>query len=156
VQSPQLPTESQVLEDELRPAVETTDQPAEEMSERHDHGKNFSGKDASSFAPVIHFVGVGRFGETQGLIPAVDHHLFTAHPIIQLSGLLQHFEMVRGKSVNVWSQEPTKVHADTKRIAIELERNAATKIKLEIQITDRFVVNTTVEAVVTDEIRRAG
>ena len=85
----------------------------------------------------------------------MDHHLFTPHPIIRLSGLLQHFEMVGGKSVNVWSQEPTKVHADTKRIAIELERNAATKIKLEIQITDRFVVNTTVEAVVTDEIRRA-
>jgi hypothetical protein len=45
VQSQQLPTESQVLEDELCPAVETTDQPAEEMPERHDHGKNFSGKD---------------------------------------------------------------------------------------------------------------
>jgi hypothetical protein len=45
VQRQQLPTESQVLEDELRPAVETTDQPAEEMSERHDHGKNFGGKD---------------------------------------------------------------------------------------------------------------
>src|SRR5882762_7289184 len=27
------------------PATERTDQPAEEMSERHDHGKHFSGKD---------------------------------------------------------------------------------------------------------------
>jgi hypothetical protein len=39
------PTESQVFEDEVRPATERTDQPAEEMSERHDHGKNLSGKD---------------------------------------------------------------------------------------------------------------
>src|SRR5467141_2516952 len=45
VQSQQLPTESQVFEDEVRPATERTDQPAEEMSERQDHGKNFSGKD---------------------------------------------------------------------------------------------------------------
>ncbi len=45
VQSQQLPMESQVFEDEVRPATERTDQPAEEMSERHDHGKNFSGKD---------------------------------------------------------------------------------------------------------------
>ena len=45
MQSQQLPTESQVFEDEVHPATERTDQPAEEMSERHDHGKNFSGKD---------------------------------------------------------------------------------------------------------------
>jgi hypothetical protein len=45
VQCQQLPTESQVFEDEVRPATERTDQPAEEMSERQDHGKNFSGKD---------------------------------------------------------------------------------------------------------------
>jgi hypothetical protein len=44
VQSQQLPTESQVLEDEVLPGTETADQPAEEMSERHDHGKNFRGK----------------------------------------------------------------------------------------------------------------
>ncbi len=45
MQCQQLPTESQVFEDEVRPATERTDQPAEEMPERHDHGKNFSGKD---------------------------------------------------------------------------------------------------------------
>jgi hypothetical protein len=45
VQSQQLPTESQVFEHEIRPATERTDQPAQEMPERHDHGKNFSGKD---------------------------------------------------------------------------------------------------------------
>jgi hypothetical protein len=41
VQCQQLPTESQVFEDEVRPATERTDQPAEEMPERHDHGKEF-------------------------------------------------------------------------------------------------------------------
>jgi hypothetical protein len=44
VQSQQLPTESQVLEDEVLPGTENAYQPAEEMSERHDHGKNFSAK----------------------------------------------------------------------------------------------------------------
>src|SRR5207247_9325368 len=40
-----LRVQSQVFEDEVRPATERTDQPAEEMTDRHDHGKNFSGKD---------------------------------------------------------------------------------------------------------------
>jgi hypothetical protein len=44
MQSQQLPTESQVLEDEVLPGTENADQPTEEMSERYDHGKNFSGK----------------------------------------------------------------------------------------------------------------
>src|SRR5205823_13323357 len=43
VQSQQLPTENQVFEDEVRPATERTDQPAEEMSERRDHSKNLTG-----------------------------------------------------------------------------------------------------------------
>src|SRR5260370_6759007 len=44
VPSQQLPTESQVLEDEVLPGTESADQPAEEMSERHNQGKNCSGK----------------------------------------------------------------------------------------------------------------
>ena len=44
MQSQQLPTESQVLEDEVLPGTENAYQPAEEISERYDHGKNFSGK----------------------------------------------------------------------------------------------------------------
>ena len=59
VQSQQLPTESQVFEDEVRPATERSDQPAEEMSERHDHGKNFSGNEriklcAKSFVSQVY------------------------------------------------------------------------------------------------------
>src|SRR5271163_2614199 len=45
VQSQQLPTESQIFEDEVLAGPESADYPAEEMSEPHDHGKNFSGKD---------------------------------------------------------------------------------------------------------------
>jgi hypothetical protein len=44
VQSQQLPTESQVLEDEVLPGTENADQPTEEMSERHDHSRNYIGK----------------------------------------------------------------------------------------------------------------
>ena len=45
VQSQQLATESQFFEDEVHPATESTEQPAEEISERDDHGMNFGGKD---------------------------------------------------------------------------------------------------------------
>ena len=44
MQSQQLSTESQVLEDEVLPGTENAYQPAEEISERYDHGKNFTGK----------------------------------------------------------------------------------------------------------------
>jgi hypothetical protein len=44
VQSQQLSTESQVLEDEVLPGTENADQPTEEMSERHDHSRNYIGK----------------------------------------------------------------------------------------------------------------
>jgi hypothetical protein len=51
VQCQQLPTESHVFEDEVRPATERTDQPAEEMPERHDHGKILAEKTESSGTP---------------------------------------------------------------------------------------------------------
>ena len=35
---------SQVFKDEVLTGTESADQPAEEMSERYDHGKNFTGK----------------------------------------------------------------------------------------------------------------
>jgi hypothetical protein len=43
-QSQQLPAESQVFKDEVLAGTESADYPAEEMSERRDHGKNFGGK----------------------------------------------------------------------------------------------------------------
>jgi len=42
MQSQQLPTESQVLEDEVLPGMESADQPTEEMSERRDHTNNLT------------------------------------------------------------------------------------------------------------------
>jgi len=44
MQSQQLPTESHVLENEVLTGTESADQPAEEMSKRHNHRKNCSGK----------------------------------------------------------------------------------------------------------------
>jgi hypothetical protein len=35
---------SEVLEDEVLPGMESADQPTEEMSERHDHSRNYIGK----------------------------------------------------------------------------------------------------------------
>ena len=64
MQSQQLPTESQVFEDEVLPRTEGADHPAEEMSERRDHSKNLSGKARIELcAKSIHFKGVRRFGE---------------------------------------------------------------------------------------------
>ena len=66
VQSQQLPTESQIFEDEVLPRTEGADHPAEEMSERRDHSKNLSGKARIELcAKSIHFKGVRRFGEEQ-------------------------------------------------------------------------------------------
>jgi hypothetical protein len=43
VQSEQLPTESQVFEDEVLAAAKRADDPPEEMPERDNHGKNIIG-----------------------------------------------------------------------------------------------------------------
>ena len=64
VQRQQLPTESQVFEDQVLPRTEGADHPAEEMSERRDHSKNLTGKARIELcAKSIHFKGVRRFGE---------------------------------------------------------------------------------------------
>ena len=59
MQSQQLPTESQVLQDEVLPGTETAYQPTEEISERHDH-----------------FAGVRGFGEAPR--NRQDPHLFVS------------------------------------------------------------------------------
>ncbi len=79
VQNRQLPTEGQVFEDEVRPTTERTDQPAEEISERHDHGRNFSGKTESSFAPSH------SFSQVYDLL-ARHNHTF-ASVLLTISGL---------------------------------------------------------------------
>jgi hypothetical protein len=43
VQSEQLPTESQVFDDEVLSRARRADDPPEEMPERHNHGKNIIG-----------------------------------------------------------------------------------------------------------------
>ena len=66
MQSQQLLMESQVLKDELLMGVESAEQPAEHMSERHNHGKNNIGTiRIQLFCQVIHFAGVRCFGEAQ-------------------------------------------------------------------------------------------
>ena len=50
VQSEQLPTESQVFEDEVLAGAQRADDPPEEMPERHNHGKNIIGTIEFSFA----------------------------------------------------------------------------------------------------------
>ena len=43
MKSQQVLTESEVFEDEVFPGTKSADHPAEEMPERHDHGKNVIG-----------------------------------------------------------------------------------------------------------------
>src|SRR5271166_5245875 len=65
VQSQQLPTESHVFEDEVLAGAKSAYHPAEEMSERRDHGKNLIGNyPNSALRQVIDFTG-GHFGEAQ-------------------------------------------------------------------------------------------
>jgi hypothetical protein len=73
VQSQQLPTESQVLEDEVLPGTENADQPTEEMSERCDHSRNHIGKVgielcAKSFILQVYDV-LAKHKAHQGLCP---------------------------------------------------------------------------------------
>src|SRR5271165_4597228 len=68
VQSQQLPTDSQVLKDEVLAGTASADHPAEEMSERRDHSKNLnlSGKvRIELFAKSFIFARVRGFGEAQ-------------------------------------------------------------------------------------------
>ena len=66
MQSQQLLMESQVLKDEVLMGAESAEQPAEEMSERHNHVKNLTETSRNSaLCQVIHFAGVRRFGEAQ-------------------------------------------------------------------------------------------
>jgi len=68
VQSEQLLAESQVFEDEVLAGAKRADDPPEEMPERHNHGKNNIGTiRIQLFCQVIHFAGVRRFGEAQGV-----------------------------------------------------------------------------------------
>jgi len=63
VQSEQLPTESQVFEDEVLAEVKRADDPPEEMPERHNHGKNIIGTIRIQFcAKSLRFADVRRFG----------------------------------------------------------------------------------------------
>ena len=72
MQSEQLPTESQVFEDEVLAGAQRADDPPEEMPERHNHDKNNIGTiRIQLFCQVIHFAGVRRFGEAHARNP--DH-----------------------------------------------------------------------------------
>src|SRR5882762_5609419 len=59
------------------------------------------------------------------------------------------------RSADMRAQQSAQVHADAERITIQLQRNAAAEVKLEIQVPGRFVIDAGVEAVVTHEIRSA-
>src|SRR5215471_8666940 len=61
VQSEQLPTESQVFEDEILAGAKRADDPPEEMPERHNHGKNIIGIIGFSFALSHSFCGCTTF-----------------------------------------------------------------------------------------------
>src|SRR5713226_7084098 len=63
--------------------------------------------------------------------------------------------MVGGKSVDVRPQEPAQIDPDAERVAVELEWNAAAKVKLEIQVRERLIVDPSVITVVTHEVRTA-
>ena len=53
------------------------------------------------------------------------------------------------------ANEPGQVHANSKRIAVELERNAAAKIEFKIKIANWFVIDACVVPIVAHESRSA-
>src|SRR6266481_350643 len=59
------------------------------------------------------------------------------------------------RSMDARVQKPAQVNADSERVAVELQRNAAAVIEFEIQVTNRFVIDARVISVVAREISRA-
>jgi len=57
--------------------------------------------------------------------------------------------------VDVRPQKPAQIDPDAERVAVELEWNAAAKVKLEIQVRDRLIVDPSVITVVTHKVRTA-
>src|SRR5215472_2511979 len=68
VQSEQLPTESEVFEDELLAGAKGADDPPEEMPERHNHGKNVIGTIEFSFALSHSFCSCTTFWRDTGTV----------------------------------------------------------------------------------------
>ena len=68
MQSEQLPTESQVFEDEVLTGAKRADDPPEEMPERHKHGKNTIGTIEFGFALSHSFCGWTIFWRDAGVV----------------------------------------------------------------------------------------
>jgi hypothetical protein len=60
--------------------------------------------------------------------------------------------MVGGKSVDVRAHEPAQVNADTERITIQLKRNAPAEVELEIDSSNRFVIDASIETVIAHQV----
>src|SRR5467141_4391599 len=84
-QGQQLPTESQVFEDEVLAGTASVEHPAEEMSERHNHTGILSEKYKSSLAPSHLFCGCTRFWRgTQTCNPSVNTVIRDAERFVRL------------------------------------------------------------------------
>jgi len=99
VQRQQLPTESQVLEDEVLPGMESADQPTEEMTERHDHSRNYIGK--------------------------VRIELCAKSFILQVYDVLaRHTRMVKGDSHTPWRSTQCKPHFTKSAVRLAVPQQA--------------------------------
>jgi len=53
-----------------------------------------------------------------------------------------------GHSVGARPHEPAQIDADTEGVAVELQWNAPAEVKLEVQITGRFVIDASIETII--------
>jgi hypothetical protein len=60
--------------------------------------------------------------------------------------------MVDGKSVDVRAKEPAEVDADAERIAVKLKRGAPAEVELEIDISNRLVIDASIETIVAYQV----
>jgi hypothetical protein len=78
VQGQQWLTESQVFEDEILPGTESADHPAEDMPDRHDHGKNLSEPSEASFSPSHSSCGCATFWRGTPIKSAIADLLYAS------------------------------------------------------------------------------
>jgi len=96
VQSQQLPTESEVFEDEVLAGAKRADDPPEEMPERHNHGKNITGTiriQLCAKSLILQMYDV--LAKTQASVSVTD--------VRATAGTMSHFSDFRG-GFNRWTQ----------------------------------------------------
>src|SRR5229473_4850105 len=104
----------------------------------------------SGMGDLIRILDLQRLADKLRADPGGGDGLLTNAMVSSPSKIADEFSQPAERSMDARPQKPAQVHADSERVAVELQRNAAAVVEFEIEVTDRFVIDTRVVAVVAD------